>query len=337
VEGRPLGVRGEAVALEKRALLPEQIENSDVDRALRLAEKVRRAEEGVAGKNVSVEVRQRLDRIAFAVRRGDREPEPQFAEPHRIRVPVDAVEGACDDPSDVGRPPEELLSAQDDVQGREEERTRSAGGIKDRDARERVVFAIHVQPGGHGMTRKRLRDRSRRVEGAAASAILGVHERFEDAAKHLGVDRRAARLRLHAELERTERVEHDAPQKVVRETNVRMPFFKPRRLKESAVQVGDRAEAPRSAAFLFQHIQAAEEERPQCADEILTSRRKVPFESRAEETTVAGEPAALLDEGEEQEPRKEEHRFGADRRPRFLRELERELRGRIPERRLKSP
>ena len=90
---RALAVRRGAVAGDEVRLRAQRVNPFAIDVAAVVAEEVGGAEERVALQDVAVEVRQRLDVRGIIVRlRHDGQPQAQFAEPHRFRFQIDAVE-----------------------------------------------------------------------------------------------------------------------------------------------------------------------------------------------------------------------------------------------------
>ena len=104
-------------------------------------------------------------------------------------------------------------------QSRQQERSRSAGGIENGDRVETIGqrfriahanrlaaknalqivarrFIAVAQPRHDGARGQDVDDRARRVEAAGRQPLVGIHQRLEDFAEHLRIDVRAGGVRL---------------------------------------------------------------------------------------------------------------------------------------------
>lgn len=158
-----LPLRRGAVARDEVALRLECIDPFAIDVETVVAEEVRWAEEGIALKDVAVEVWQRCDLLDRGLAAGDdRQPEAELAEAYRLRLEIDAEERPLHDAlPQVRRHACSRHSRQcareplDDSERREEERAGPAGRVQHGDP----LQAIEHDPRTAGRHRLRVFER----------------------------------------------------------------------------------------------------------------------------------------------------------------------------------
>ena len=143
------------------------------------------------------------------------------------------------------------------------------------------------------------------VEGAGSAAVAGVHEGFEGAAEHLGVDRGlgpGGGVLAGGKAVAAEESDDEITECGVVEAGGAVAAFKRGGSEEAAVEEGDAAEgAGGRGAVAARGVEGAEKEGAEDAVVEAAASGHARVEVAGEERGVAIEPAFGLKEGEEEE------------------------------------
>ncbi len=282
----------------------------------------------LADQSVQVRQRRNLVRRRVAIRSNHFEPQPQFRQVHRVRADVDAEEigrnhVSC---SCRGILPAADSEGHEQAEGAQQERAASSGRVEYghlpdclensrgelRQLGTRFVDSaaeLTGQPRFERGADQLVDQRARCVERPCGPARFRIHHAFENPAEHVGTDGGAgAGLRPDGEVIPFEELFEGIDPETVRKLRLPAPFQR-MRFEEPAVEERNPAEFPRrSGAAIDRPVEGPEEQGAEQAPRDPAAALQHPVQFLGQESRPAVEPAALLNEIEEEDPGQVEQR-----------------------------